>query len=206
MLASGALGVLLALPLGIAAPPAASDGARSRITIRGTGSNVTVETADGAPRSRLTLGPATAPVLAEAVRMKEAGTSDDALVWYLRGHASEIPPFVDYDTVSRLRSAGAGRTVIAYLSGVAAVEIGPTGAVGGPVSEESVEALPEPEMSNALPIGLAYGFAGPGGRGHRRFSGRPIGMRSLSRPTMHPFAPRRSPIEPTPPLRRAPGR
>ena len=201
MFAPGVLGALFVVPLGIAVPPVSDGGAaRSRITIRGTGSNVTVETADGAPRPRPTLSTATAPVLAEAVRMKEAGTSDDALVWYLRGHAPEIPTFVDYETVSRLRSAGAGRTVIAYLSGVAAVEIGPTGAVGGPFSEEAVEAPPEPEMSNALPIGLAYGFAGPGGRGHRRFAGRPIVMRNLSRPVPRPLAPHAMP-----PFRRFPG-
>lgn len=173
MFAAGVLGVLLALPIGIAAPPAASDGAQSRITIRGTGNNLTIESSDGSSSPRLALGNPVAPVLVEAVRMKRAGTSDDALVWYLRAHAQEIPSFIDYDTVSRLRSAGAGRNVVAYLSGVAAVEIGPTGAVGGPGPGETFEGPPEPEMSNELPVGLAYGFAGSAGRARRRFSGRP---------------------------------
>lgn len=90
--------------------------------------------------------------------MKEGGTADAALVAYLKAHAAEIPGLVDFDTVARLRDAGAGRTVIAYLATVSAVEIGPTGAAGGSREEPPESASPaESAMSNELPASLAYG-------------------------------------------------
>ena len=173
------------------APSAA--GPRSGIVIRGSGNNVSVEREEvSSRRPALRFGRESAPVLLEAVRMKEAGSCDDALVGYLRAHAAEIPSFVDYEELSRLQSAGAGRAVVAYLASVAAVEIGPTGAVGG-WAEEPAAAAPEPAMSNELPAALGYGvvIGGGGGRGFRRRAfGRvaPFGLVPPGTLPMHPRA------------------
>ena len=128
--------------------------ARQRVTIRGTGNNISIErSVADAPRS-LPPGVAPSPVLADAAAMKEAGATDAAIVGYLKGRAAELPNLIDFETVSRLQDAGAGRTVIAYLATVSAVEIGPTGAVGG-ARDEPAEEAPAPAesyMSNELPI------------------------------------------------------
>jgi len=169
------------------APATAS---RSRVTIRGTGNTISIERTEGAAPHLLTRGIAPSEVLARAIDMKEAGASDPVLVGYLKAHAAELPGFVDFDTVSRLRGAGAGRSVMAYLTTVAAVEIGPTGAVGGPTEESAPIAAREPEMSNELPASLGYGvvIGGAGGRGfrHRAFGGvAPFGAAPPVRLPMH---------------------
>jgi hypothetical protein len=178
-----ALGPLL-LPLagiGISVIPrtsGADEVAPPRVTIRGTGNSISIErSVAGAPRFLAPAAPRS-PVLAQAADMKEAGTTDAALVGYLKAHSGELPNLIDFETVSRLQSAGAGRTVIAYLTTVSAVEIGPTGAVGG-AHEESVEEAPasaEPYMSNELPIwyGGYGGFVGDGS-GRRMRPGHGVG-------------------------------
>jgi len=180
--------------------------APARLTIRGTGSTISVERA--APAEAPADAPGPSSVLDQAVLMKESGTGDDALVGFLRAHRGEIPPYVDFDSLSALREAGAGRSVVAYLSIVSAVEMGPTGAVGG--AHEG----PEPEygnfreeyMTNELPADLAWGSWGWGrgiangdfGRSRRRdhgpirgFPKRPGGGpgSAMPRPTPHPVAP-----------------
>ena len=129
--------------------------------------------------------------------MKEAGMADEALVAYLRAHASGLPSFIDLDTVMRLRAAGAGRSVIAYLAGAAAVEIGPTGAVGGASAPE-----PEYEPVDEAPYGIPMfgGFGGYGGTSRHsgsRFFRKPV----VSRPAMRPF-PVPTPFPPVVPTRR----
>ena len=193
-----ALGLLIPSLFGIAAGAVARAGAaetpapasRSRVTIRGTGNAISVERTEGAASHLRTRGIAPSAVLAQAIDMKEAGTTDAALLGFLKARAGELPGFVDFDTVSRLRDAGAGRSVIAYLTTVAAVEIGPTGAVGGPSEEPSAVSPAPSEMSNELPASLGYGVLGnAGGRGFRhRTSGRvaPFRMASPGGPPMHP--------------------
>jgi hypothetical protein len=179
----------------------------ARVTIRGNGNAVSVERGEAAAVVG-TDAEEPSSVLEEAIRMKESGAGDDALVQYLRVHRAEIPPYVDLGAVSALQDAGAGRSVVAYLSIVSAVEIGPTGAVGG------VHEGPEPEyghspeelMTNELPADLAWGGWGWGGglangdfgRSRRRdhgpirgFPKRPGGGlgSAMPRPTPHPTAP-----------------
>jgi len=159
----------------------ASPPARSRVTIRGSGNSISVERSDGGVPRLLARGGSRSTVLEEAVDMKAGGAGDAALVGYLKAHAAEIPGLVDFDTVARLRDAGAGRTVIAYLSTVAAVEIGPTGAAGGSRQEPPESASPaESAMSNELPASLAYGGffvgGGPGARMMRGHGGRHGGI------------------------------
>ena len=154
-----AAAAVLAVPVRGASPISAlRPGGGARVTIRGSGSAISVERS-----GELALPAPAAPspaVLDRAIAMKEAGTTDEAIVGYLQAHRSELPSFVDLDTVSALRRAGAGGNVIAYLSGVAAVEVGPTGAEGGLREEETPAAAPSPgeaEMTNELPASLAWG-------------------------------------------------
>jgi hypothetical protein len=141
------------------------------VTIRGTGNSISIErSVAGTPRF-LAPGVPRSPVLAQAADLKEAGTTDAALVGYLKAHAAELPNLIDFEMVSRLQSAGAGRTVIAYLTTVSAVEIGPTGAVGGAHEEPEEAPVPaEAYMSNELPIwyGGYGGFVGDGTGGRFR--------------------------------------
>jgi len=184
---SRSLGFLVSSLLGIGSDAFARASAdavaaeRPRVTIRGTGNSISVERSDAGGPRLLARGGSRSAVLEEAVGMKEGGTADAALVGYLRAHAAELPGLVDFDTVARLRDAGAGRTVIAYLATVAAVEIGPTGAVGGSRDEPAESVSPaESAMSNELPASLAYGGfvvgGGPGARTMRRHGGRRGGM------------------------------
>jgi len=113
--------------------------------------------------------------------MKQAGTSDDVLVSYLKTRASELPVSIDLDTVAQLRKAGAGKPVIAYLASVAAIEIGDSGAVGGgPVVEYTSSPEPEYEPGFAAQYGYPIfgGYADPSGRS---------GFHSFRRPGMMHF-------------------
>jgi hypothetical protein len=173
------LGFLLSSLVGIGsgafarASPEPISSTPARIMIRGTGNSISVERSDAGSPRLLSRGGSRSTVLEEAVDMKAGGTADAALVGYLKIHAGEIPGFVDFDTVARLRDAGAGRTVIAYLATVSAVEIGPTGAAGGAREEPPESASPaESAMSNELPASLAYGgFVVGGGPGARMMRG-----------------------------------
>ena len=140
--------------------------APARITIRGSGSAISVDRT-GAPEPDVPADESASPVLAEAIGLKASGTSDDALVGYLKAHRDELPAFIDFDTLSALRREGAGRTVVAYLSSVSAVEIGPTGAEGGVREEPESGYGPSPEgsMTNELPADLAWGGWAWGGGG-----------------------------------------
>jgi len=207
------LGFLLSSLLGIGsgalarADSEAAPVARSRVTIRGNGSGISVERSDAGSPRLLSRGETRSSVLEEVIGLKEGGTADAALGGYLKAHAAESPGLVDFDTVARLRSAGAGRTVIAYLTTVSAVEIGPTGAAGGSreASPESDSAA-EPAMSNELPASLAYGgFVVGGIRGTRahRHDGRHGGISFPPRaPGAHPAVPSPMVFPPPRPVRR----
>jgi hypothetical protein len=149
------LAPFVGIGIGLIARTSAADepAAQQRVMIRGTGNSISIErSVESAPRL-LSRGVPRSPVLAQAEEMKEAGTTDAVLLGYLKAHAAELPGLIDFQTVSRLQEAGAGRTVIAYLTTVSAVEIGPTGAVGGPHEEPMEASVPaEAMMSNELPI------------------------------------------------------
>ena len=195
----------LAVPMALSASP--------RVTIRGTGNDISVEHAEAAP----TLGETAAPasVLDEAIRLKASGASDEAIVGFLRAHRDLLPTVVDFGTVSALREAGAGRTVVAYLSSVAAVEVGPTGAEGRSEEPEGYGRPSEYEMTNELPADLAWGggWWGPGfvangdfHRGNRLGRGRVpdhgFGKRPVHLPAASP-ASRPAPPRPAPPPQQA---
>jgi hypothetical protein len=140
---------------------------RTRVTIRGTGSIVAIERSEGPVRRRLAEVTAIpAGPLGQAVQLKAQGASDTAVISYLRAHAAEIPTVVGSEDVRRLRKAGAGKSVVAYLTTVAAVDIGETGeghetaVSAAPVSPIDLEAAPY-GMSDGYPLSGGYGAPYP---------------------------------------------
>lgn len=137
----------------------------TRVTIRGSGSAVVIERSEGPVRKRLseaTAVPVPAGPLAEAVHQKSQGASDTAVITYLRAHEAELPPVVGSDDVKQLRKAGAGKSVVAYLATVAAVEIGET----GEGYETAVSAAPvSPTALESAPYGMSDAYSLSGGSG-----------------------------------------
>jgi hypothetical protein len=135
---------------------------QTRVTIRGSGSNVAIERTSAPAAGRAAKrAPAVSPAIGEAVRLKSEGLDDEALVSYLRERRAELPPVVAVRDVERLRAAGAGESVMAFLAGAAALEVGETGE-GGPAAG----AAPSPapgfeggyEIAYGYPAGIAYPF------------------------------------------------
>jgi hypothetical protein len=135
------------------------------VTIRGSGTNVTIEE---------TLAPVRKPIferkavpvsaLGEAIRLKTEGADDGAVVAYLRAREAELPPVIDAGAMARLRRAGAGKSVTAYLATVAAVDIGKTGEGGrGGVSyvsaPEAEAGMPVYDASSGYPFYSGYASA-----------------------------------------------
>ncbi len=141
---------------------------RSQAVIRGSGKDVQI--VYRAPRAGAPLRIPPDPV-AGALERKTAGESDRAVLAYLEGRREALPDVVSADALSRLRKAGAGDSVIAFLSSNAAVEIGPTGEGGAAVGPElSAEgggyagAYPD-LVSSGYPFYGAYGYGGYAGYG-----------------------------------------
>jgi hypothetical protein len=136
---------------------------RARVTIRGTGNVVVIERSEAPVRKRVseaTVIPA--DPLGEAVHLKAQGASDAVVIAYLRAHEAEIPPVVGSEDVKELRKSGAGKSVVAFLASVAAVDIGET----GEGHEFAVSAAPvSPIESEAAPYGVSDGYPLSGGYG-----------------------------------------
>jgi hypothetical protein len=183
-------------------PLSAEPDATARITIRSRGADVVIEGDRAAfPRPLADVGRTT---LAEAVRLKRKGEEDAAVIAYLRTRRADLPAIIAAGDVPRLRGAGAGRSVVAYLASVAAVDVGPTGEGRESVAGESsaLTDLEGPSGAVAYAIGgyPAY-FAAPDGfrpppRLRRAFEGRharPLPSRrtmpraTLRGPLRHPF-------------------
>jgi hypothetical protein len=151
------------LVLWVLVPVSAARGdsqSRTRVTIRGTGSDVVIDRSAAPVTRRVPEAPAfpTGP-LVEAIRLKAHGASDTAVIAYLHAHEAELPPVVDSEDVKQLRKAGAGKSVVAFLATVAAVDIGET----GEGHEAAIIAEPSsPVGVDAAPYGMsdAYGFSG----------------------------------------------
>jgi hypothetical protein len=201
---AGRLVVLLSL---VAAAPVWGQTATSRtkVTIRGSGSDVTIErtpaakspTAErrnvlsqsGLPSAPAAPGPGEG-VLAEVARLKSAGADDAVALAYLRDHQARLPAVIPAGDVEALRKAGAGKPVLVALSALAAVDIGETGE-GYPAPIEVVSPGVEPEgeyemypASYGYPILTGFG----GGGGHRHFT--------HPHPRPHPVPPHPHPMRP----------
>ena len=193
---------LMLLALAASRAARGDEQSRTRVTIRGTGANVAIERTQAPARkhsSRTSAIPAGA--IGEAVALKSSGADDVTVIGYLRAHEAEIPPIIEAADVRQLRRAGAGKTVVAYLTSVAAVDIGETGE--GYETALSSAPSPEPALEPSLygtPYGypLVRGFVGP----HpRRLSGH--GLFPVRRPVLQP---RRPPFRGAFPNRAVPGR
>jgi hypothetical protein len=165
---------LLALSILVPASAARGDSQRrTRVTIRGTGSDVVIERSAGPVTKRvpeaavLSAGP-----LGEAIRLKAHGAGDTAVIAYLHAHEAALPPVIDSEDVKQLRKAGAGKSVVAYLATVAAVDIGETGE--GHEAAVSAERASPIGMENA-PDGMSEGYSLSGGYGA------PYGARQVPR-------------------------
>ena len=149
----------------------------SRAVIRGTGNDVQI--VYRAPRTGLPAPAAADPVTA-ALDRKAAGETDQAVLAYLSARRDDLPDVVSADALRRLRRAGAGDAVIAFLSSNAAVDIGATAEDGVAVIQDLSPSAPYagayPDLvSSGYPFYGAYGFGGYGGyagygghRGHFR--------------------------------------
>jgi hypothetical protein len=163
---------------------------RTHVTIRGTGSAVVIERGEGPVRKRLAEATAIpASPLGQAAQLKAQGASDTAIISYLRAHAAEIPSVVGSEDVKRLRKAGAGKSVVAYLTTVAAVDIGETGeghetaVSAAPVSPLDLEAA-DYGMPDGYPLSGGYGAPYPARLAPRGF---PHLRRMTSPPGRHVF-------------------
>ena len=157
---------------------------RTRVTIRGTGSDVVIERSAAPARRVPVAAPFSPGPLGEAIRLKASGAGDAAVIAYLRAHEAELPPVVDSEDVKQLRKASAGKSVVAFLATVAAVDIGET----GEGHEAAVIAWSSSQVGvDAAPYGIsdAYGFSGGYGT---RYRARRV-LRGFPRAHVMPFPP-----------------
>jgi hypothetical protein len=114
-----------------ALPLRAQDAApgRSKVRITGSGNSVVLERHPAPETSRRKSPPASEPAqgpIDSAAQMKASGASDAAVIAFLKSR-DDLPAVIAADDVRRLRKAGAGQSVIGWLSRVAALDIGETG-------------------------------------------------------------------------------
>jgi hypothetical protein len=131
---------------------------RTRVTIRGSGTSIAIERSKARSESvarRPPLSEEQAGVIREAIRLKAAGAADASVLAYLRAHQAALPPIVDAEDSRRLRRAGAGKAVFAYLATVAAVEIGETGEGREPAASSEAAAAYD---SGAPAYDANYGY------------------------------------------------
>jgi hypothetical protein len=169
-------GSLLALSSASSAHADAEPGARA--VIRGTGKDVQIvyRAPRAAPAAR-----AVDPV-ADALRQKRDGATDQTVLAYLDRQRDAMPDVVGADLLRRFRQAGAGDDVIAFISASAAVDIGATAedaaaVMAMPGSEGAAYGGAYPDLvSSGYPFygggygGYGGGYGSWGNRGMRRGS------------------------------------
>ncbi len=167
----------------------------TRAVIRGTGSDVQVVYEAPPTPPRLSRAAAFDPV-AEALRRKASGADDASVVDFLRQHQADLPSAIDSSVVREFRRAGAGDSVVGFLSAHVALDIGVTaeGAPRGAPPGSAEMQLPGDAYADlagsGYPFyggGYGYGYGGSGYavRGARRgFPGPRFGF-----PGRGPFLP-----------------
>jgi hypothetical protein len=190
--------ILLALSTLVPVSAAHGDAqSHTRVTILGTGKVVAIERSEAPARKRRSEAAVPAGPLGEAVRLKDQGASDIAVISYLRAHEAELPPVVGSEDVKQLRKTGAGKSVIAYLATLAAIDIGETGqgyetaVSAAPVSPIDLETSAY-GTSDGYPLFGGYGAPYPTRLARRGFPRLrrmvlPPGLPAF--PLVHPFAP-----------------
>ena len=125
------IAVLALLSCAFAAHARADTGTpgQTRATIRGTGKDITIvyRGSAGAAPGPAAKAPPGEDALADAVRLAAGGADDASVIAYLFNHQADLPPVVESQAVRQLRRAGAGASVISYLSRLTALDIGETG-------------------------------------------------------------------------------
>jgi hypothetical protein len=173
---------------------------RTRVTIRGTGSDIRIERTQAPAPTRLSeKAPKRTDALAEAARLKAEGAEDDTIVAYFRVHEADLPLIVAAEDMRRLRKAGAGEPVLSHLARIAAIDIGETGE-GAPVASSPPLPASDAAGGYAIPYGYLIGGGYSAGAGYaagyaRRF--RPHGLFPFRRPGFPRFQPGR-PLFPRP--------
>jgi hypothetical protein len=174
------------LALASSAAARADAPARTRVTIRGTGSNVMIEETQ-APARRRFFAESSSPagVMGEAIRLKTEGADDARVIAYLRAHEGQLPRVIEAEDVRRLRKAGAGKSVATYLASVAAVDIGETGE-----GHEALGAIapPAPADLDVASYGAPYAYLLGGGYGVPYRSRFHHSARRLTFPRVSPMA------------------
>ena len=122
----GRMILLAPLALSAATLALADDPRQTRVIIRGSGENVSIERVPATAR-RQAPGPAASPVIGEAASLAAKGAGDDAVISYLARHQAELPDVVEASDVRLLRKSGAGSRVVVYLEAVTAVDLGAMG-------------------------------------------------------------------------------
>ena len=185
---------LAGLLVPVCAPAQGGVPSRTRVTIRNDGGNVVIERTQTTAPKPSTVSEWTPGPLDVAADMKAAGSSDAELLSYLSAHAAELPAVIDSEDVRRLRKAGAGKEIVAYLARVSAVEIGETGE-GHEAPEYGPATAPVLEPTNGIPYD-AYAYGGgyyppylpglgrPGFPGHSIHQGKHTGS-PRGRPAFH---------------------
>jgi len=172
---AGVSSVLIAAGVLVAAAAEGESDGRARAVIRGTGKDVSIVYRTPLQARPPAEASSTADPLAEALRLKKLGADDASVIDYLRQNEAALPDVVDSGTIRQLRRAGAGNSVIATLSTLAAVDVGETSddAEAPPMQtfDASSGAGSYPDLA-----GMGYpfygdGFYGGGGYGGG-FSGR----------------------------------
>jgi hypothetical protein len=170
---------------------------RTRVTIRGTGSDVTIEETRAPARRRgFQRKAVSGDALSEAIRLKTEGVGDGEVLAYLRAHEADLPPIVDVATMTRLRRSGAGKSVAAYLATVAAVDIGETGegheaAVSYASAPEAEAGIPVYDVSSGYPFYGGYAAPYPA-RGRRAAFSHHRGPLPRRQPVFHGAFPSRA--------------
>jgi len=135
--------------------------ARTHVTIRGAGSNITIQETQAPARRRFFEKSAfPSGAIGEAVRLKTEGADDVRVIAYLRAHEGELQPVIEAADVRRLRKAGAGLSVVAYLATVAAVDVGETGEGHEPIVSNAF--VPESQAETPS-YGMPYAYPAAGG-------------------------------------------
>ena len=157
-----ALAVFSAGTLAALSSARADTDSHSRAVIRGTGNDVQI--VYRAPRSAPGVTIAVVDPVTAALERKTAGETDQAVLTYLSAHRDDLPDVVSADALRRLRKAGAGDEVIAFLSSNAAVDIGATAEDGVAVVQDL---SPGTAYGGAYPdlVSSGYPFYGAGGYG-----------------------------------------
>jgi hypothetical protein len=149
----------------------------TRAVIRGTGSDVRI-VYEAPPAPRLGRAVPSDPI-AEALHRKASGEDDASVVAFLRQHQADLPAAIDSDVVREFRRAGAGDSVVGFLSAHMALDIGVTaesvsrGAAPGPAEMQLPGDAYGDLAGSGYPFyGSGYGYGGSGYalRGGRRGS------------------------------------